>query len=56
MKKVYVLENSYYIGDNPPKYVLDNARIENVDIPEDKQIKIVNGVVTFIDEGDSNEV
>ena len=54
--RIYVLEHSYYIGDNPPQYVLDNAQIKDVEIPNGKQIKIVNWEVTFVDEGDLNEI
>ena len=49
--KIYVLENSYYIGTNPPQYVIDNAQVKDVIIPENKIIKIVNYEITFIDEG-----
>ena len=54
--KIYVLENNYYMGDNPPQYVLDNAQVKTIDIPEGKTIKIENWEVKFIEEGDLDVV
>jgi hypothetical protein len=54
--KIYVMQNSYYIGDNPPQYVLDNATVQEITIPEGKQIRVENGQVTFIEEGDLSEI
>lgn len=54
--KIYVLKNNYYIGDNPPQYVLDNATVKEITIPEGKQVKVENGEIIFVDEGDLDEI
>ena len=46
--KVYIFENNYYIG-NDPEVTKKALRSEDVEVPEDKQIKIVNGKITFVD-------
>jgi hypothetical protein len=48
--KIYVLENNYYIGDNPPQHVLDNAQVKEIYVPSDKMIIVENWEVKFVDE------
>ena len=53
--KIYVLKSNYYIGENPPTYVQDNAVLKDVEEPkEGEHIEIDNWEVKYVKD-DENE-
>ena len=46
--RVYVFKNSYYVGTD--ENVIKNAlRYEDITVPKDKELRIVNGEISFVD-------
>lgn len=50
--KVYIFENSYYIGNALNDELKAKAKIQEVEVPDGKQIKVENYEVKLVDETD----
>ena len=48
--KIYVFKNHYYIGNDLSEDLKAQAQLQDIEIPDGKQIKVVDYQVEFVDE------